>query len=127
MKLFFLSILLFYVFSGHSKVVEKWIITQNDSTFIIQAGDLQRIIQTEGASIKTTSLKIGCHEIITDPASDIALSLSLASPNEQPRRVKEPDESQVVQSTATFGQTDALKINEPLFSFDSGVHWIDQA
>lgn len=114
------------MFTGYAETAESWSIIQRGTTFIIQAGNLQRIIQTEGTGIITTSFKIGSHDILKNPAADIELRLSRANPNKRLRRVEVMDETQAVQSTTTFGQTDALKINESIFSFDNGVQWVEE-
>ena len=103
----------------------QWKIKQQGNTFVLQAGDLRRSICVVGVHICTTSLQVQSHEILSEPCPELAFTVARANPRKEPGRVAERDDSQAIESTATFRSTDALAVNESLATFESGVRWVE--
>jgi hypothetical protein len=108
-----------------SAETKEWSISKSGNEFIITAGNLMRIISLEGVQFYTSSIKIDSKEILDGPYPEIRLNIAQASPNKEPGKVVKFDESQAIESTATFRSTDALDIKESRNIINSGVEWIE--
>ncbi len=100
----------------------KWSITREANTFVIQAGSLKRLITLDKVNISTVSCLVGTHELLSKAYPEVRLDLSRAKINIQPALISEFDKDQAIESTATFGSTDELIINESK-SDDPNSHW----
>ncbi len=108
-----------------SAEIEEWSINKSGDSFIITAGNLKRIISLEGVQYHTSSFKINTKEILDELYPEISLNIAKASPNIEPGKVAKFDESQAIESTATFRSTDALDIKDSHINMNSGVEWIE--
>lgn len=107
--------------AGVSK--SKWIIERHDNTFIIQAGNLKRLIKFDRVNVSTFSFQIGSHEILDKIYPEINFVLSRAKLNKQPDLISEFDEAQGIESTSTFGSTDNLIIKKS--TLKNKTEWIN--
>ena len=101
----------------------KWSIERQDNTFVIQAGNLKRLIKLENANISTISFQIGVHEILDKSYPEISFAMSRSKLNKKPDLISEFDETKATESTATFGSTDNLIINGTESKLQNGSQW----
>ena len=101
----------------------KWSIERQDNTFVIQAGNLKRLIKLEKANISTISFQIGVHEILDKSYPEISFAMSRSKLNKKPDLISEFEETKATESTATFGSTDNLIINGTESTLQNGPQW----
>jgi hypothetical protein len=123
--IFLLSVMVTGISAGVSGNLSGWTIEKSANDYIINAGSLKRIIHLDGVNFTTTSMKIGSAEIFREPSSDLIFNISMAFPNREPGRIDRFDESQAIESTATFRTTDNLDLKYSTSIFNSGVEWIE--
>ncbi len=102
----------------------KWFIDRQDHTFIIQAGNVKRLIKLEKTNISTISFQIGMHEILDKTYPEISLAMSRSKLNKKPNLISGFDETKAIESTATFGLTDNLVTNGAKSMLETGSEWM---
>lgn len=123
MKKVILVLIIFFdilnVFSADS----KWNILKKDDFIFIQAGKLQKKLNIRNSQLIINSFILDGKELSLHPNEEVSFRLLQANLGWKPILFSDLDCKQAIETTATFGQTDQLKVKQTERLSESESAW----